>query len=395
MGAGTATVYIVGQDGSLAWQVVRVAVVVLLTWTGYRALGHSPPARRAAMAFAAGCASMAVGVGIGLPHLAKAGLHPLTVAGLLCLVSGLVLLVAGGTSLVRSRHGWRRALAAPVLVAVVAITLLSLGQAIAATNVPRTSVGTTTPGDRGLSYRDVELHTTDGVTLSGWYIPSANHAAVALLHGAGSTRSSVLDHAVVLARHGYGVLLFDARGHGRSGGRAMDFGWYGDDDASAAVSFLLANRAWTTNGSPRSACRWVAKRPSVPRRPTRGSVRSSRRGPRTASRATRPGSPIGSDGAAPSRRASSGSPTAPPTCSRRQPHRPPCADAVDVMAPRPVLLIAGEERQDEALAGRYIQAGSPETVELWVAPRAGHTAALDADPQEWERRVITFLDTAM
>src|SRR4051794_35240236 len=59
-----------------------------------------------------------------------------------------------------------------------------------------------------------------------------------LRRGAGSTRSDVLDHAIVLARHGYGVLLFDARGHGRSGGRAMDFGWYGDWDVAAAVSYL-------------------------------------------------------------------------------------------------------------------------------------------------------------
>ena len=146
LGAGAGTVYVAGRDGSLAWQVVRVAAVVFLTWAGYRALGHSPPARRAAMAFAGGCVSVAVGVGIGLPHLAKASLHPLTVAGLLCLVSGLVLLVAGGTSLVRSRHGRDITLAAPVLVAVVAITLLSLGQAIAATNVPRTSVGSTNAG---------------------------------------------------------------------------------------------------------------------------------------------------------------------------------------------------------------------------------------------------------
>jgi pimeloyl-ACP methyl ester carboxylesterase len=33
---------------------------------------------------------------------------------------------------------------------------------------------------------------------------------------------------IVLAEHGYGVLLFDARGHGLSEGTAMDFGWYGD-----------------------------------------------------------------------------------------------------------------------------------------------------------------------
>ena len=395
MGAGAATVYIVGRDGSLAWQVVRVAGVVLLTWAGYRALAHSTPARRAAVAFAAGCVSVAVGVGIGLPHLAKAGLHPLTVAGLLCLVSGLVLLVAGGTSLVRSRHGWRRALAAPALLAVVAITLLSLGQAIAATNVPRTSVGSTTPGDRGLSYRDVELHTTDGVTLSGWYIPSANHAAVALLHGAGSTRSSVLDHAVVLARHGYGVLLFDARGHGRSGGRAMDFGWYGNDDASAAVSFLLAQPGVDDE-------RIAAVGLSMGGEEAIGAAAAdSRIRAVVAEGAT---NRVASDKAWLSdrfgwrgtiqegiewltyRTADLLTAADPPTSLR---------DAVDVMAPRPVLLIAGGERQDEGLAGRYIQAGSPETVELWVAPNAGHTAALDADPQDWERRVITFLDAAM
>ena len=76
------------------------------------------------------------------------------------------------------------------------------------------------------------------MALSGWYVPSRNGAAVVLLHGAGSTRSAVLAHAVVLADHGFGVLLYDARGHGRSQGRAMDFGWYGDLDVAAAVDFV-------------------------------------------------------------------------------------------------------------------------------------------------------------
>jgi predicted alpha/beta hydrolase len=44
--------------------------------------------------------------------------------------------------------------------------------------------------------------------------------------------------AAVLARHGYGALLTDTRGHGRSGGHAMDFGWWGGRDIAAAVSFL-------------------------------------------------------------------------------------------------------------------------------------------------------------
>ena len=76
------------------------------------------------------------------------------------------------------------------------------------------------------------------MALSGWYVPSRNGAAVVLLHGAGSTRSAVLPHAVVLADDGFGVLLYDARGHGRSQGRAMDFGWYGDLDVAAAVDFV-------------------------------------------------------------------------------------------------------------------------------------------------------------
>ena len=39
---------------------------------------------------------------------------------------------------------------------------------------------------------------------------------------------------------GYGVLLLDARGHGDSGGRAMDLGWFGDLDVTAAVDHLAA-----------------------------------------------------------------------------------------------------------------------------------------------------------
>jgi pimeloyl-ACP methyl ester carboxylesterase len=61
---------------------------------------------------------------------------------------------------------------------------------------------------------------------------------VVLLPGAGSTRTAVLGQAAVPARHGYGALLTDIRGHGRSGGHAMDFGWWGDRDLAAAMSFL-------------------------------------------------------------------------------------------------------------------------------------------------------------
>ena len=81
---------------------------------------------------------------------------------------------------------------------------------------------------------------SDGVRLSGWYVPSQNGDVVVLLHGAGSTRTGTLAHAAVLADLGYGVLLYDPRGHGASAGRAMDFGWYGDRDVAGAVQFVQA-----------------------------------------------------------------------------------------------------------------------------------------------------------
>jgi hypothetical protein len=89
---------------------------------------------------------------------------------------------------------------------------------------------------RASRYRNVAFRTSDGVLLSAWYIAPRNGAAVVPLPGAGSTRIAMLGQAPALARHGYGALLTDTRGHGRSGGNAMDFGWWGDRDIAAALS---------------------------------------------------------------------------------------------------------------------------------------------------------------
>jgi pimeloyl-ACP methyl ester carboxylesterase len=154
------------------------------------------------------------------------------------LAAGLAALAFGLTDLSGPGRGWLRWGTLTALALAAAVLVLSLAIAVAATNVPPTSLGAETPADRGLPFEAVEFPAADGVTLSGWYVPSQNGAAVVLLHGAGSTRSAVLDHAVVLAGNGYGVLLFDARGHGESAGRAMDFGWYGDADIGGALDYL-------------------------------------------------------------------------------------------------------------------------------------------------------------
>jgi len=72
-------------------------------------------------------------------------------------------------------------------------------------------------------------------------------------------------------------------------------------------------------------------------------------------------------------------------------------DAVGQAAPRPVLLVAGGGVMGNAEedADRWIQAGSPDTVEIWVVPDATHTAAVRTHPRQWEARVIGFLDSAL
>jgi dienelactone hydrolase len=77
-----------------------------------------------------------------------------------------------------------------------------------------------------------------GVKLAGWYAPSRNGAAIVLLHGHGGNRQSVASRAVELARAGYGVLLFDLRAHGVSGGRRFACGEEAINDVLAAVRFL-------------------------------------------------------------------------------------------------------------------------------------------------------------
>ena len=192
---GTGLMIVVGLDGSPAWQLLRLVLVAAVTAATYNALRHGDARRRAGVAFSVGLVGTTVGAGIGLPHLAKAGAHLLTVAGLFSLAGGLVLLTWGGVALVRSARPWSRVLVVPTLLVAVFVVMWSVSQAVAVTNSPPTSVGDTTPADIGLRYHDVEFETIDGVTLSGWYLPSSNGAAVVLLHGAGSTRSSVLDHA--------------------------------------------------------------------------------------------------------------------------------------------------------------------------------------------------------
>ena len=168
----------------------------------------------------------------------KRGLAAAAAAAVVVLVTGVVLLAWGAATLIRAIPGWWRLLAVPTALVAAVVRAAAADRGGQRDQPSARTAGTGTPARYGLGYQDVAFRTADGVRLSAWYIPPRNGAAVVLLPGAGSTRTAVLGQAAVLARHGYGALLVDTRGHGRSGGHAMDFGWWGDRDLAGAVSFL-------------------------------------------------------------------------------------------------------------------------------------------------------------
>lgn len=388
---GAAFLALVG-GGSPVWQIARMLLVALVTVILVATAARLDPAARARAALVVGIVGTSAGIGVGLRHLVATGWSARSVGGIVALATGVILVAGGGLALVRRMRGWRRLWAVPVAVAVAVFAIYPLSIAAMVANVPPSNVGSATPADRGFDFEVAEFDTADGVDLSGWYIPSANGAGVVLLHGAGgSTRSNVLDHASVLARYGYGVLLFDSRGHGDSGGVGMDWGWYGDYEVEAAVSYLLT-------------------RPDVS--PDRIAVVGLSMGGEQALGALRSDVPIATvvaEGVTGRWVADQGWLPKPQgwvnvaagwlmagAADLLTNARPPVELRSAISsASRPILLIASGQSESEVLAAEYFRSAAPDDVEVWIARNAGHGWALRSHPQRWEATVVDFLGRSL
>ncbi len=60
-----------------------------------------------------------------------------------------------------------------------------------------------------------------------------------------------------------------------------------------------------------------------------------------------------------------------------------------------VLLITAGNVDDEAHAAAYIRTGAPDRVSVWNVEGADHTGGYETRPDEWQRRVIDFLDATL
>jgi uncharacterized protein len=367
---------------------LRLTATVAILAAAVVLYARLPAGGRAALSAAVGLLAL-VGAFLAIADARAVGARDEDWSGFLLLPVGIILLGLSGRQLWCSRkqagrrHLRRAGIALAALLGAYWL-LVPVGIAIIATHRPRADVA---PADLGRPYDQVTLKTKDGLSLAAWYVPSRNGAAVVLY----PSRQGAAEHARMLARHGYGVLIVDARGYDGSQGDPNLFGWEGATDVDAAVAWLgrrpevvdgrIGGMGFSVGGEVmlEAAASNDALRAVVSEGAGVRSVREHLlRGPKgwfslpeaavqTAAVAVMSGS-------------------APP---------PSLGDIVSRIAPRPLLLIyAGRGGGGEELTPDYYRAAS-QPKSLWRIDEARHVGGYEARPREYEARVVELFDQAL
>ncbi len=160
--------------------------------------------------------------------------------------------------------------------ATVVISGPSLGEMIA-TMAPIFHKGAALPRkELNIPYEEVAFQSTDGLTLRGWFIPSQNPNAPAIINAPATARDQRDGIALVRPFHnaGYHVLLFSYRGHGQSDGSPFGFTYGADEskDIDAAVAFLSREKGVRRIGLIGHSAGAVAAILSAARNPRIGAV---------------------------------------------------------------------------------------------------------------------------
>jgi uncharacterized protein len=243
------------------------------------------------------------------------------------------------------------------------------------------------------SFADVTVRAEDGVLLRGWSIrnPSGNRDEVIVLHGQSANREVMLGTADLLLRYGYSVLLPDSRNHGESGGQIATYGVLESGDLRRWVDWLEQSEAphcvYALGDSmgAAEALQSLVKVPEFCAVVAEGTFASFRdaaydrlgqqlgTGPWLGRTLLRPAVDLGMVYV----RFKYGV-----DLSQASPERAVARTRV------PVLLIHG--LADSNLPPRHSEKikASNSNVALWEPRFAGHCAASETEPQEYERRVI-------
>ncbi len=380
------------QPGTTAGDHVFTALVLLGILAG--ALVVYPQVRagaRAALAILFGLLILIAG-GLHVAHalIDEAELSDFTgmlatAAGAILIGLGLVVAWRAPSHPRRLRRWLRRGLVVAGAVVIGFYAVFPIGAAMFVTHAPREPID----GTFSVPHEEVSFRTSDGLTLRGWYTPSRNGAAIVLVHGAGGSRLGPRRHAELLARRGYGVLLYDARGRGESDGDPLGFDWTWQPDVDAAIEFLKARpdvREGRVGGVGLSSGAEALIETAARRRDLRAVVAEG-----AGVRAY--GDPLDTSGAEKwvTLPYATMMFAAAQVLSGESEVRS-VGDFVGEGAPGRVLLIAaGAVAAEQELNALWARRAAGR-VELWEVPDGEHTAAIEEQPQEYERRVIDFFD---
>ena len=196
----------------------------------------------------------------------------------------------------------------------------------------------------------------------------------------------------MLARHGYGVLLFDRRGEGASEGDGNSFGWGGERDIYAAAAYLRS-RPEVDDGRIGGLGLSVGGElmlQAAAESNDLAAVISEGGGTRTFSEDVQAFDGVEKWAGMPFLVVK----TAAVALFANRTPPPALSELVRRIAPTPLFLIWSPEIGGENLNERYYRlARQPKSI--WAVPGAEHTRGIEARPREYERRVIAFLDRAL
>ncbi len=377
---------VVGRPGAVRSDHVLAAVVPLAILVAITLLyPRMRPGLRASAALLFGLLALVWG-GVAAAVTVQEGLTAGRASGLVLILVGVALISIAVHVLWRARGHDRRRYLRAVLYALVGLLalywiVLPLGLAAYATHRPRVWAAAV---EEMPDYEEVVLNTDDGLALRAWYIPSTNGAAVITL-----PRETSVPHAVMLARHGYGVLMVDMRGYGDSEGDPNAFGWGSGPDVDAAVAYL-ASRAEVDEGrigglglsvggeqmieaaASNDALKAVVSEGAGERSVAESLIRGPRGWFAMPSMAVQTLAVAVLSGDAPPRS---------------------LGDLAGEVSPGAVFFIHAEHGGGgEELNLDYFQAAG-EPKDLWRVEGSDHLGGLKTRPQEYERRVIGFFDT--
>jgi uncharacterized protein len=236
--------------------------------------------------------------------------------------------------------------------------------------------------------RPVEFSGSAGI-LRGWFAAgNPGGAAVLLMHGSHETRRAMLGRARFLHTHGYATLLFDFHAYGESDGDRNTFGFTEAGDAEAGLQLLRSlapgERIGAIGFSLGGAACLLGERPL----PVDALVLEAVYPDIETAVANRLRLRLGPLG-----------PLLTPLLTWQI--YPRWGIRIDQLRPIdgirkvhvPMLVIAGAEDPRTTLAeSKRLFAAAAEPKQFWIVPGAGHVNFQRFAPQEYEARVLGFLD---